>query len=579
MVQIGHAREMNGREVEAPQRLSPGAHIGPYTLLSALGSGGAGFVWTAVRGGSLGFTQRTALKILRAERWANARAQRRFEREARVGSELRHPNIRAVYDLGHAGECAYMSMRWVDTSLAELLQHAAGHKLEPSIAAWVAIQCCAALDAAHGFVNLLGEAMPVVHQDVSPDNILLSAAGHVLLSDFAGAPERDPGRTPLLGSGKPEDAPPSSRPTFFGKLAYAAPEALQEAGVDARADVYALGCVLYEMLAGCPAFAANGEHALIVRVLQGAPTDIGELAPNAPPALLDIVRTCLSRDAAARFQSAEALRRALCSCVRHSGFELEEMTSDVIQETLGRRIEQREAELAQKLAQIAAAPGTRTESLPLAGGPRREHTSSEPAARAVSPLPQSTATFASQKLEEGGRAHSALPSTPTRGPVARGPVPRSAARAALIVGSVLALGASVTLGVWSTTRRDPAPAAAPASERLEHAPPRTPNTAPPPAPSVSPSPVGAAPAAPALPPAVPPPPNSTKAAKLKSTMPAAVGSTPVPTSALPANTATGPDRAAPSPATSAPAPNASGDAPRPIPKPASVRGIDDSNPY
>ena len=122
--------------------LAPGQRIGPFLLLTPLGSGGSGRVWAVARTGQLGFTKRMVLKILRQDKLQSERARRRFDLEARLGAQLRHSHLRAVHEVGsHAGG-PYLALSWVDASLAELLEHAPGRRLEPSVACWLAIQTC-----------------------------------------------------------------------------------------------------------------------------------------------------------------------------------------------------------------------------------------------------------------------------------------------------------------------------------------------------------------------------------------------------------------------------------------------------
>lgn len=536
------------REKQPPRVLASGTHIGPYTLLSPLGSGGAGYVWTAVRQGALGFTQRLALKIARAERWGNDKARWRFEREARVGSALRHPNIRSIHDLGSIGACQYMSMRWVDTSLFELLEHTPGHKLEPSVAAWLALQCCAALDRAHGFTTPEGSPLPIVHRDISPDNILLTHTGQVLLSDFAGSPgEADPD-APLSSRGAAE------REAFFGKLAYAAPESLRGAPLDARADIFSLGCVLFEMLGGRPAFRANDDHALMLAVLGGQTPKLRELAPQTPSALIEIVQTCLASDRTRRFENAEAVRQALCACVRSSAFELEEITSEALRETLGERLKRRELELSTALSRLGAPRAAVTETLPLAAR-----------ARKIEAAPPVTASVAAPRPAES--APVAVPAAPR---ARRQSVARRWTLGIIAAASVISIAALVT-----SSRPDDSPQTLIQSSTPLEAPLSAPEPQSGPA---HPTAIAAIAAPATTPPAAPAASPHTPAAR-HTPMPTRAAATPSKASATPAAPAassSAPDTNAAAPPA---APSVDPSVDPPVPKPTRVRGIDDLNPY
>jgi serine/threonine-protein kinase len=349
--------------------LAPGQRIGPFLLLAPLGAGGAGRVWAVARTGQLGFTKRMVLKVMRQDKLHSERARLRFDREARLGAQLRHPHLRGVHEVGsHAGR-PYMALSWVDTSLAELLEQAPGRRLEPSVGCWIAIQTCEGLVAAHGHVDHAQRPCPIVHGDVSPGNILLTTHGHVLLADLAGALE--PGVSGAAHSA--EEAAPAH---FFGSLGYASPEALRGQPLDGRSDLFSLGCVLYEMLCGAPAFEADDERSLLYQVLEQEPPDLRQRAPEVTPELAAVVRRALARRVEERFQSAEEMSAALRACVRgQSAFRLEERSAALIQRVLGEGLRAREEEMRGVFQRFSASQFERTDTLPIAGaGPGRATT-------------------------------------------------------------------------------------------------------------------------------------------------------------------------------------------------------------
>jgi len=338
--------------------LAPGQRLGPFLLLAPLGSGGSSRVWAVARAGQLGFTKRMALKVMRQDKLSSERARQRFDREARLGAELNHTNLRVVHDLGSHDGRPYMALSWVDTSLAELLEQAPGGRLEPSVVCWLGMQACAALGAAHGHLDRQHRPCPIVHGDVSPGNILLTAAGHVLLADLAA--------NAASSSSREGSVSPAGR--FFGSLGYASPEALKGVPLDGRSDLFSLGCVLYEALSGSPAFEGDDERSLMFQVLERGPGDLRQRCPELPEGIASVVRRALERRVEERFQTAEEMRLALAACVPQlCAFRLEESTSSVIREVLGERIRQREEAMFLAFQRFAPSQFERTDTLPIAG--------------------------------------------------------------------------------------------------------------------------------------------------------------------------------------------------------------------
>jgi serine/threonine-protein kinase len=341
--------------------LTAGQRIGPYLLLAPLGTGGSSRVWAVARTGQQGFSKRMALKVMRQDRLSSERARQRFDLEARMGAQLRHSNLRAVHELGSHDGRPHMALAWVDTSLEELLEHAPDKRLEADVVCWFGIQACAALAAAHSHVNPAGCASPIVHGDVSPGNILLTMSGHVLLADLAAAVEPSPA-SPEQGCAR----------SFFGCLGYAAPEAVNGARVDGRADLFSLGCVLYEMLAGAPAFQADDERSLLFQVLKQGPIALAERAPHVPEPLTLVVQRALERNPDDRFGSADEMRQALCACVpTRNAFQLERRSTELMSSVLGERVRQREEQMRLTFQRFTTAQLERTDTLPIGNAMRR----------------------------------------------------------------------------------------------------------------------------------------------------------------------------------------------------------------
>lgn len=274
-----------------------GRRIGQYQVLRRLGVGGMAEVYAALRIGPAGFRRAVALKVLRPHLRREEAVARRFTREARLAASLRHPNLVPVVDFGIEDGMAFLAMELVDgpdlrqaTSLAARL----GCPLPPRLAVHVGIQVARGLAYAH--------ARGFVHRDVSPQNILLSRGGEVRLADFGIA---------AAASG----AEASASGALRGKLAYLSPEQVEGRDPDARADLFALGVVIWELLAGRRLFlgATDAETLARVRACRVPIPPPGIDADAVPSGVWAAVGGALAADRAARTASAAALAAALAA--------------------------------------------------------------------------------------------------------------------------------------------------------------------------------------------------------------------------------------------------------------------------
>jgi hypothetical protein len=260
-----------------------GASVAGYTVESVAGRGGMGVVYRA-RDADLDRT--VALKVIAPELAREDGFRARFVREARVTAQIDHPNVIPVYDAGEDGGRLYIAMRWVEGSDLGRLIHERG-ALEPGLAADLVAQAASALDAAH--------ARGLVHRDVKPANLLLPAAArsHVYLTDF-GLAKRDGSSEGLTTTGQ-----------WLGTPDYAAPEQIEGHDLDARADVYALGCVLFAALTGRPPFAE-------VPQLRKGWAQVHEQPPldQLPEPMRPVLERALAKDPADRHPSAGDLGEA-----------------------------------------------------------------------------------------------------------------------------------------------------------------------------------------------------------------------------------------------------------------------------
>ncbi|WP_433612658.1 protein kinase domain-containing protein [Dactylosporangium sp. CA-139114] len=260
---------------------------GRYELRSVIGRGGMADVWLAVDGR---LDRPVAVKILHGDGGADPSLPERFEREAHTAARLSHPSIVAVYDFGVDDGTPYLVMELVQGhSLADEL--AAG-PLDPRRAAHIAERVCDALEAAH--------TAGVVHRDVKPANILISAEGEVKVCDFGIASITDRAQTALTAPA-----------TVIGTSSYMAPEQVLGEPVDARTDLYALGCVLYTMLTGRPPFIADSPVQTAWQQVHEAAVPVAVLRPGLPPRLADLVGALLAKRATDRPASAAEVGTAL----------------------------------------------------------------------------------------------------------------------------------------------------------------------------------------------------------------------------------------------------------------------------
>jgi len=278
--------------------LGPGARLGPYEILSALGAGGMGEVYRA-RDTRLDRT--VAIKVLPAHVSGDLVLRERFEREARAIAALNHPHICTLHDVGRQDGIDFLVMEYLDgETLASRLAKGA---LPVDVALRHGIEIADALDKAH--------RAGIVHRDLKPGNIMLTKSGATLL-DF-GLAKVTPAAVATSGlSVAPTlQTPVTMQGTILGTLQYMAPEQIEGQGADARTDIFAFGAVLYEMLTGRQAFEGKTQASLIGAILKDTPASIASLQPLTPPALDRVISTCLAKDSDERWQTMRDLLREL----------------------------------------------------------------------------------------------------------------------------------------------------------------------------------------------------------------------------------------------------------------------------
>jgi eukaryotic-like serine/threonine-protein kinase len=270
--------------------LAPGTKLGPYEILTLVGAGGMGEVYRA-RDTRLDRT--VAIKILHAHLSANQQLHERFEREARAISSLSHPHICPLYDVGHQDGLDFLVMEYLEgVTLAARIGKA---PLPLHLTLQYAIQIADALDAAH--------RRGVIHRDLKPSNIIVTKAGAKLL-DFGLAKTKVAGATAGVTVMTTQSIPLTGEGAILGTLQYMAPEQLEGAEADARTDIFALGTVIYEMATGYKAFSGKSQASLISAIMTSEPPPISTIKNMSPTTLDHVVKTCLSKDPDARWQTA-----------------------------------------------------------------------------------------------------------------------------------------------------------------------------------------------------------------------------------------------------------------------------------
>jgi serine/threonine protein kinase len=282
-----------------------GQQLGIYQVQAHLGQGGMAQVYKAYH---TRLRREVAIKVIRSEIAERAGFRERFEREAQMIASLQHPNIVSVYDFGEEGDLTYLVMQYVGGgTLRDQLRER--HPLESSRAIRYASQMALALHHAH--------QRSIVHRDVKPQNMLISSTDptHLLLSDFGIAKlyyqNDEAASLSELPTREMVGSTLTSASQIIGTADYMSPEQANGQAVDARTDVYALGVVLYQMLTGEMPFRSTTLQGLLFQHIYTPPPSVRTRNPHVPEILAQITARALAKAPADRFQSAEAMARAL----------------------------------------------------------------------------------------------------------------------------------------------------------------------------------------------------------------------------------------------------------------------------
>jgi serine/threonine protein kinase len=456
--------------------LTRGTRLGRYELLLPVALGGMAKVWAARQHGHRGFTKLVAIKTILPHLAQDRAFEHMFLDEARIAAGVHHPNVTEIYELGEEGRVLYLAMEWVSgDSLVRVLRSSAGGTpasaagrttalpLDLRVAARIVADACAGLHAAHELVDDTGRVLSVVHRDMSPHNILLTAEGHVKVTDFGVA----------KAMGQLHDVTTSG--TIKGKISYMAPEQVTGTHIDRRTDVFGLGCVLYEATTGKLPYRDRGENDAQVmhRLIKGQALPPSKVVRGYPPELEAIVMRALASQPIQRFASAERMRVAIEEWLAKSGpIVTAAHVTTAIRARIGPEMDKRR----DRIRAAMATTGTTDDS-------ENKHANTPPPGSASQSASGVVPTGASLPMQ-AARARPSVPDAtpaPNSAPIAPAlpvgaltsepPPPADVSTRQYLIASAIGVGVALILGVslvfvWRATR-PPADVAAAAPEAVQ----------------------------------------------------------------------------------------------------------------
>ena len=435
--------------------LATGTRLGRYEIVRRLAMGGMAEIYLARMSGPSGFAKHVVLKRILPDHAANAEFVRMFHNEARYAATLDHPNIAHVYDLGEEQGLHYYTMEYLHGDDCRALVRAAGARRRPiplEDALAIVIGACNGCHFAHEMVGEDGRPLGLVHRDISPSNVVITYAGAVKIVDFGIAKATALEDKTATGATK-------------GKLSYMAPEQGRSQPVDRRADVYALGVLLYELTTLRRAFVGEVDAQILWAVMTGDYARPSAVMAGYPPALEAIVVRAMAVDREQRHASARELQHALEAFAREAGLSpSSSRLGELLESLVGPRLEPWRTDE----GRAPAAQPSPSESVDNMG---IDFASTDPA-QPADPDPDAFASYVPGRRLEPTPTPMA---TPRRSPIAgRRPdaeAEPSAARSSVsgerpasgrgpwVLAGLLALGgaAAVAYVLWSSPRKDEPP--------------------------------------------------------------------------------------------------------------------------
>jgi serine/threonine protein kinase/Flp pilus assembly protein TadD len=270
--------------------LQTGSRLGQYKILAPLGAGGMGEVWLA-EDARLG--RKLALKVLPAEFTADAARVARFEQEARAASALNHPSIITIYDIGENDGIHFIATEFIEGHTLRQSLTSVGMQLGEALE--ITIQIAGALQVAHG--------AGITHRDIKPENVMLRPDGYVKILDFGLAKLTEKSSEIIDTEAATKIRTPTDPGTVMGTVSYMSPEQARGLKVDARSDIFSLGVVLYEMLAGRLPFDGQTASDVLAAILTSEPAPLSSFISDPPPELEWSLRKALRKELGDRYQS------------------------------------------------------------------------------------------------------------------------------------------------------------------------------------------------------------------------------------------------------------------------------------
>ena len=300
-------------------------------------------VWAARVKGTRGFQKIVAVKTMLSKLSEDAQFEQMFLDEARLASQIRHPNVVEISDLGEQEGVLYLAMEWIDgVPLNQLMKSAkAAGGVPLPVAVRIVMNACAGLHAAHELRDAKGNLIGLVHRDVSPQNILVTYDGVSKVVDFGVAKATAMGGSATVAG------------QLKGKVSYMAPEQVRGEAIDRRVDVFALGIVLYSLTTGKHPFRRESEAATMYTIASDeAVVPPSKFLPKYPPSLESVLLKSLAKDAKNRYSTASEFQRALYLCLPPAErANTDEDVGAFIRQLFGNRREESRAALAEALAQ------------------------------------------------------------------------------------------------------------------------------------------------------------------------------------------------------------------------------------
>ncbi|HMA92327.1 MAG TPA: serine/threonine-protein kinase, partial [Polyangiaceae bacterium] len=321
--------------------LAPGHVLDRYELLLPVAAGGMAMVWAARLKGTRGFQKIVAVKTMLPKLSEDEQFEQMFLDEASLASEVHHPHVVEILDLGEQQGVLFLVMEWIDgVPLNQLMKAARPEGGVPiSVAVRIAMQACAGLHAAHELRNAQGKLVGLVHRDVSPQNILVTYEGVTKVVDFGVA------KATAIGGGA------TVAGQIKGKVAYMAPEQIKGLAIDRRVDVFALGIVLYALTTGKHPFRRESEAATMYNIC--APQQVmspRKVIPDYPVEVEQIVTKALAKEPDKRYQTCNDMLRDLAQLPSALRASTDEEVGIFVHRLLNSKREERQAALANALA-------------------------------------------------------------------------------------------------------------------------------------------------------------------------------------------------------------------------------------